>query len=212
MKKVIVLFVCLMVFGGGVLTAKKNLLTDEVIKKFEEKYAVGKFLVIQMEGIPAGAYGTGADVSISVNFDGSWKYNLLGNIVNAYLDKNEVAEIFKIDASGKSVEIRLITEKGHHIGDTEKQCLTKVKFPVNEGESFESVDSRILNYFKVYSSQSEIGKEEVKELKIGMLIAEVIKIMGEPSKKADLGDKIIYKYEDMVVTFQNGKVVNIEFK
>ena len=45
-----------------------------------------------------------------------------------------------------------------------------------------------------------------------MTIGEVVALMKEPSKKVDLGDKIIYKYDDMVITFQEGKIVNIEFK
>ena len=46
-----------------------------------------------------------------------------------------------------------------------------------------------------------------------MNIDEVIKALGEPQKKADLGEgKIVFKFEDTIVTFQDSKVVNIEFR
>jgi hypothetical protein len=49
----------------------------------------------------------------------------------------------------------------------------------------------------------------VKEVKLGMTPAEVESIMGPPMAKADLGEKVLYKYMDMTVEFHDGKVTNV---
>jgi hypothetical protein len=49
----------------------------------------------------------------------------------------------------------------------------------------------------------------VKEVKLGMTPAEVEAVMGLPITKADLGEKVLYKYKDMTVEFHDGKVVDV---
>jgi len=49
----------------------------------------------------------------------------------------------------------------------------------------------------------------VKEVKLGMTPAEVESIMGPPMAKADLGEKVLYKYKDMTVEFHAGKVTDV---
>jgi hypothetical protein len=49
----------------------------------------------------------------------------------------------------------------------------------------------------------------VKEVKLGMTPAEVEDVMGLPVSKADLGEKVLYKYKDMTVEFHNGKVTDV---
>jgi peptidyl-prolyl cis-trans isomerase A (cyclophilin A) len=47
-------------------------------------------------------------------------------------------------------------------------------------------------------------------LKLGMTIDEVVAVMGQPDRAADLGAKKIYSYKDMKITFVDGKVTDIE--
>jgi hypothetical protein len=49
----------------------------------------------------------------------------------------------------------------------------------------------------------------VKEVKLGMSPAEVESVMGLPISKADLGEKMLYKYKDMTVEFHDGKVTDV---
>lgn len=49
----------------------------------------------------------------------------------------------------------------------------------------------------------------VKEVKLGMTQAEVEAVMGLPISKADLGEKMLYKYKDMTVEFHGGKVTDV---
>ena len=51
----------------------------------------------------------------------------------------------------------------------------------------------------------------VPEIKLGMTIADVESIFGIPLRKATLGEKVIYKYEDMAVEFFGGTVSDVQF-
>lgn len=53
--------------------------------------------------------------------------------------------------------------------------------------------------------------EKPNEIRLGMTVAEVETIMGPPKMKADLGEKLVYKYEDLAVEFRDGKVVDVRF-
>jgi hypothetical protein len=50
----------------------------------------------------------------------------------------------------------------------------------------------------------------VKEVKLGMSFAEVEAALGPPQTRADLGEKVLYKYKDMTVEFHNGKVTDVK--
>ena len=50
------------------------------------------------------------------------------------------------------------------------------------------------------------------EVKFGMTEEEVRDVLGDPLKIARLKDKTIYKYEDTLVEFQDGKVSEVKFQ
>ena len=52
--------------------------------------------------------------------------------------------------------------------------------------------------------------EQTQTIKIGATINEVEAALGEPAKKIDLGDKQIFIYKDVKLTFKDGKVVDAE--
>lgn len=49
----------------------------------------------------------------------------------------------------------------------------------------------------------------VKEVKLGMTPAEIVAALGLPETKADLGEKVLYKYKNMTVEFHNGRVTDM---
>jgi hypothetical protein len=49
-----------------------------------------------------------------------------------------------------------------------------------------------------------------KSLGLGMSVAEVEQVMGQPKSKADTGTKLIYVYDGLKVTFTGGKVTDIK--
>ncbi|MFB3904662.1 MAG: hypothetical protein ACE15E_14525 [Acidobacteriota bacterium] len=56
-----------------------------------------------------------------------------------------------------------------------------------------------------------VGHPPPKEIRLGMTVAEVEQLLGLPEAKADLGAKVLYKYEDMTLEFMDGKVVDVKF-
>lgn len=48
-----------------------------------------------------------------------------------------------------------------------------------------------------------------KDIKLGMSVADVEKAFGAPVTRVDLGEKLIYRYKDMVVEFHDGKVSDV---
>jgi hypothetical protein len=51
----------------------------------------------------------------------------------------------------------------------------------------------------------------VPEIKIGMAITEVEKVLGPPEKKFTFPDKTVYKYKDFTIEFKNDVVTDITF-
>jgi hypothetical protein len=49
----------------------------------------------------------------------------------------------------------------------------------------------------------------VNQVKTGMSFAEVEAALGVPQTRADLGEKVLYKYKDMTVEFHDGKVFDV---
>ena len=60
----------------------------------------------------------------------------------------------------------------------------------------------------VDKEQKESGKF-VKEVKLGMIPAEVEAALGLPETKVDLAEKVLYKYKNMTVEFHDGKVADV---
>lgn len=72
------------------------------------------------------------------------------------------------------------------------------------------------DWFKIFDTQDSaavFGNTSsgvfVKEIKVGMTIAEVESVFGAPQTRVDLTDKVLYKYKDMTVEFHAGKVTDV---
>lgn len=53
---------------------------------------------------------------------------------------------------------------------------------------------------------------ETKEISVGMTFTEVEKVLGAPLQRINLADKVIYRYSDLVITFIDGKIKDVEVK
>ena len=58
------------------------------------------------------------------------------------------------------------------------------------------------------ASVQETPATKPKEVKLGMTPAEVEAALGSPETKADLGEKVLYRYKDMTVEFRAGKLTD----
>lgn len=65
----------------------------------------------------------------------------------------------------------------------------------------------------IRSIRPAVGNTEtgvfVKQVKLGISFAEVDAALGVPQTRVDLGEKILYKYKDMVVEFHDCKVTDV---
>ena len=199
--------------------------------QLKQKYSKGKFLVLKTDGIPAEQLATRKEGASSalyallakkksytptrIYLDGTWKEKKrLGfSDANTILKKGEVLiQADDLTVKNKCIEMKTETTTGHEARGKTTLCGAKFIFDIQDDDTFETIDKRISEFFESFNTIEEIGKEPTKELSLGMTIEETLKILGEPSKKAKLENKTIFKYEDMVITFQNERIVNIEFK
>ncbi len=220
MNKIITLIMCLGLLAPTV-SAKGDVLNGETIQKLKEKYAVNKFFKIKMPGLlsfvsPKGSVKS-VYYSMTVDLDCRWGTRKW----TPHQWKNTVFEVGEevfvsqeVDASGKSVEIFITSTKAHSAGKaTAVPCTTAMYFEVVPTDTFDTVLARISKFVDDRDGVAAAANASTKSLKIGMTVEEVVQALGDPKMKADMGGgKIVYKYADMVITFQDGKVSNIEFK
>jgi len=60
------------------------------------------------------------------------------------------------------------------------------------------------------ASQQSGGADTVPTISLGQSMAEVESILGQPTNKANLGNRVIYNYNGMMVTFVAGQVTNVQ--
>lgn len=79
-----------------------------------------------------------------------------------------------------------------------------------------SVTSQVDSWLRTFDTAAEAAQfgntasgAFVKEVKLGMTPTEVESIMGPPLTKADLGEKVLYKYKDMTIEFHSGRVTDV---
>lgn len=79
--------------------------------------------------------------------------------------------------------------------------------------SVTSVVDLWLKTFETVAEAAQFGNTAsgafVKEVKLGMTPAEVENVLGPPLTKADLGEKVLYKYKDTTVEFHDSKVTDV---
>jgi hypothetical protein len=90
------------------------------------------------------------------------------------------------------------------------------RFKLPDRSDFSSADPMVEQWLKLFDTQEQAAQfgntaegAFVKEIKLGMVPAEVEAVLGSPVTKVDLEDKTLYKYKDMMVEFQAGKVTDV---
>jgi len=90
-------------------------------------------------------------------------------------------------------------------------------FETNDAKDYDAVAALVESWVRPFDTRSEAAQNGntasgvyVKEVKLGMTFAEVEAALGPPQTRADLGDKVLYKYKDMTVEFHDGKVTDVK--
>jgi len=90
-------------------------------------------------------------------------------------------------------------------------------FETSDTKDYDAIAALVEKWVKPFDTRSEAARNGntasgvfVKEVKLGMTFAEVEAALGPPQSRADLGEKVLYKYKDMTVEFHNGKVTDVK--
>jgi hypothetical protein len=90
-------------------------------------------------------------------------------------------------------------------------------FETSDAKDYDSVAALVEKWLKPFDTRAEAAQfgntasgVYVKEVKLGMSFAEVEAVLGPPQTRADLGEKVLYKYKDMTVEFHDGKVTDVK--
>lgn len=90
-------------------------------------------------------------------------------------------------------------------------------FETSDAKDYDAVASLVEKWLRPFDTRAEAAQfgntasgVYVKEVKLGMSFAEVEAALGPPQTRADLGEKVLYKYKDMTVEFHNGKVTDVK--
>lgn len=160
--------------------------------------------------------------------------NGIDKVVNAFgcptqpIRKGEVLIISNVRTANKGARIYLDAESTRHsltrgIGAFEHESIEVGKinlaFASNgfRGRSQGGGDNdQLISKWLRLSDTAERAKlgntasmVEVKQVKLGMSFAEVEQALGLPVTRVELNTKVLYKYKDMTVEFQDGKVSDV---
>ncbi len=208
-------------------------INNECFTGLNAKYDREKYLLLKIDGIPTmvehipGNLGMKTSCTVKINPDATFKVkSFLGEKSDStnVLSKGDLLLIKEIAFKKDKVVLLVRTDKAMPfnvkgrstwLGSSKSTGTdfhrTEFVFGYGKNWNCEDIQAILEKYFDLYNTKDEVT--QAKEIKMGMSIEEVTKILGEPSKKADMGGgKVLFKYEDTVVTFQDGKIVNIEFK
>ena len=127
------------------------------------------------------------------------------------IQTNEDFAVLRLDKNNyRQVTAALENKIRMHQVLTEAASTTEV---VTEQKKEPEVAALPAQVFATFSEPS-VPQTESKgvEIQAGISFDEVEKSLGRPDKKATVGDKTLYWYEDMVVEFREGKVVDVDFR
>jgi len=90
-------------------------------------------------------------------------------------------------------------------------------FETGDTKDYDSIASLVDKWVRPFDTRAAAAQYGntasgvyVKEVKLGMSFAEVEAALGPPQTRADLGEKVLYKYKDMTVEFHDGKVTDVK--
>ena len=178
---------------------------------------IGTVLVIQKEGIqvepPRGV------MRPTVIREGKLELTGTGGIFQdtkaRLLHPDDRVYLYDVEVSKRGIVLTIATTETFDIlvkGTTESTPFkTALMFKYQPGFLAKATLTEVLkdiNSFLV--SEDEVETAPPKSIQIGQSPEEVQEIFGRPGKIIDLGSKLIYMYDDIKITFLEGKVADVE--
>jgi hypothetical protein len=196
-----------------------------------------KFLVAQREGLAVGicAASTSAmsrsQAELAVKIEGTnAEYHtqtgatamLSGcrEIVPEPIGKGEVLRVQRAWFQGDTFHLLIVNFSPHALergfGKSLEHGLADLRFKIAGGKKALGAEQIVNSWVKPYDTAEEAAKfgntasgAFVKEVKLGMSVAEVESALGLPETRVDLGDRLLYKYKTLTVEFRSGKVADV---
>lgn len=130
------------------------------------------------------------------------------------LSVGEEMYIYNVKASKKVVNVFFGTVQSYSMqvyGKTKMQPYQLVlQFTYSEGVPAVDASRVVEDIARFFATDKEVAASDDDTLKLGQTPDQVVAIMGPPTRKVDLGGKLIYTYDDLKITFEDGVVVNVE--
>ncbi len=93
----------------------------------------------------------------------------------------------------------------------DRHIMKEVKiWPVQESQSVSQIVERLLTEY-LLTKKAGFDDPDEDTGDGSQTIADVESIFGTPTSKETIGEKVIYRYQDMTVEFLNGRVSDIKF-
>ncbi len=185
-----------------------------------------KFAVLLTDELSAQAKKglSGANTVPIIIKNGEWKVRqVLGGVAGRLegtgsFKRNQILEIKKIKLIRGNVKMQVQSLKPMSYGINKNKyaihaagitfVFKKGTTPINKKIEFNS-------FFEIFETLKKakdfVSTKDQVQIKEGMTIEEVEKILGKPNKIAKIGNKLLYKYDDWKITFVDGKVTEIDF-
>lgn len=155
--------------------------------------------------------------------------NRIGSVITELVHAGEILQIGRVECCPHdSVQIWAGTVSLHSITrgiaanqhESHEAGGVAIQFTIPSKTNYDAVAAVMDKWLKPFDDPGDaaaFGKNFgntasgafVKEVKLGMTPAEVESAMGLPLSKADLGEKVLYKYKDMTVEFHDGRVTDV---
>ncbi|AXC16415.1 hypothetical protein ACPOL_7225 (plasmid) [Acidisarcina polymorpha] len=126
------------------------------------------------------------------------------------LTPGETVYVTKLDVKGDQVRFELLTVNVTTLGSgIGTRYRAEVTFHIPNLDTLKA-DEVQKTIDAVIADSATANAVESKTIKVGMSTEEVKKVLGNPEKIVDLGEKQIYIYKDMKVIFKDSQVSDVE--
>lgn len=225
MKKTTVCSVLILFFPTLLFGATKGEITAAVEGKYDlttrsafsgQVKKPGTVLYVSHEGLQANKPSTFMKATIVK--DGQVEQLGGGSIIpgdaGKTLDVGEEMYLYRVQVTKKAINVFFGTVESYSMqvgGKIKMQPYQlALQFAYSEGVPAVEASRVVDDIARFFSTDKEIAASDDDTLKLGQTPNKVVSIMGPPKRKVDLGGKLIYTYDDLKITFENGAVVNVE--
>ena len=130
------------------------------------------------------------------------------------LSVGEEVYLYRVQVTKKAVNVFFGTVESYSMQVGGKMKMQPyqlaLQFTYSEGVPAMEASRVVDDIARYFSTEKEVAAADDDTLKLGQSPDQVVSIMGPPKRKVDLGGKLIYMYDDLKITFENGAVVNVE--